>query len=167
VSSEGGNSTIRLDRRRFLQVLAGTAGALVVGIRLADAADAPLPPALLGNDFHDLGAYVRIDADGLVLIGARDPDTGTGVATALPRIIADELDADWERVRVVALGLGVSNDNGRPKWTYGHQVGGTGTSACTCRMPTTSAPAVPASTCRKRRRESASAPLMRVPRWRA
>ena len=128
MSSEGGNSTIRLDRRRFLQVLAGTAGALVVGIRLADAADAPLPPALLGNDFHDLGAYVRIDADGLVLIGARDPDIGTGVATALPRIIADELDADWERVRVVALGLGVSNDNGRPKWTYGHQVGGTGNS---------------------------------------
>jgi isoquinoline 1-oxidoreductase beta subunit len=45
---------------------------------------------------------VRIDSDGNVLIGARDPDTGTGVATSLPRIIADELDADWNRVRVVA-----------------------------------------------------------------
>src|SRR6185312_3412193 len=55
---------IRLDRRRFLQVLAGTAGALVVGIRVADAAGAPLPPALLGENFHDLGAYVRIDGDG-------------------------------------------------------------------------------------------------------
>ena len=128
MSAEPREPAIRLDRRRFLQVLAGTAGALVVGIRLADAADAPLPPALLGDNFHDLGAYVRIDADGEVLIGARDPDTGTGVATALPRIIADELDADWNRVRVVALGLGVSNDNGGPKWTYGHQVGGTGNS---------------------------------------
>ncbi|MBQ4855199.1 xanthine dehydrogenase family protein molybdopterin-binding subunit [Rhodanobacter sp. B2A1Ga4] len=117
---------IRLSRRRFLQVLAGGAGALVVGIRLAEAADAPLPPAMLGDDLYDLGAYVRIDADGSVLIGARDPDTGTGVATALPRIIAEELDADWNRVGVVALGLGVGSDNGKPRWTYGRQVGGTG-----------------------------------------
>ncbi|MBT2145423.1 MULTISPECIES: molybdopterin cofactor-binding domain-containing protein [unclassified Rhodanobacter] len=117
---------IRLSRRRFLQVLAGTAGALIVGIRVADAADAPLPQALLGDDIYNLGAYVRIDADGNVLIGARDPDTGTGVATALPRIIAEELDADWNRVGVVALGLGVSSDNGKPRWTYGRQVGGIG-----------------------------------------
>lgn len=119
---------IRLARRRFLQVLAGGAGALVVGIRFADAADLPLPPALLGDNFHGLGAYVQIDADGSVLLGARDPDTGTGVNTSLPLIIADELDADWNRVRVIPLGLGVTNDNGKPAWTYGHQVGGTGTS---------------------------------------
>jgi isoquinoline 1-oxidoreductase beta subunit len=121
-----GSNSIRLSRRRFLQVIAGTAGALVVGIRMADAADAPLPPALLGDKFHDLGAYVRIDVDGNVLIGARDPDTGTGVATALPRIIADELDADWTRVSVVPLGLGVTNDNGQPHWIYGRQIGGVG-----------------------------------------
>jgi isoquinoline 1-oxidoreductase beta subunit len=120
------SNSIRLSRRRFLQVLAGTAGALVVGIRMADAADAPLPLALLGDNFHDLGAYVRIDADGNVLIGARDPDTGTGVATALPRIIADELDADWTRVSVVPLGLGVTGNNGQPRWTYGRQIGGAG-----------------------------------------
>lgn len=120
------SNSIRLSRRRFLQVIAGTAGALVVGIRMADAADVPLPPALLGDKFHDLGAYVRIDADGKVLIGARDPDTGTGVATALPRIIADELDADWTRVSVVLLGLGVTGENGQPRWTYGRQIGGVG-----------------------------------------
>ncbi len=119
-------NTIRLSRRRFLQVLAGTAGALVVGIRTANAADAPLPAALLGDSFFGLGAYVRIDVDGNVLIGARDPDTGTGVATALPRIVADELDADWTRVSVVPLGLGVADNNGQPRWTYGHQLGGSG-----------------------------------------
>ena len=68
MSAENPRAAIRLDRRRFLQVMAGTAGALMVGIRLAHAADAPLPPALLGEDFHDLGAYVRIDGDGNVLI---------------------------------------------------------------------------------------------------
>ncbi|MBD8872303.1 molybdopterin cofactor-binding domain-containing protein [Rhodanobacter sp. DHB23] len=120
---------IRLSRRRFLQILAGTAGALVVGVRFAEAGEPPLPAEWLGNDFHGLGAYVRIDSDGNVLIGARDPDTGTGVATALPMIVADELDADWNRVSVVHLGLGVeAGDNGKPRWTYGHQRGGTGDS---------------------------------------
>ena len=119
---------LELSRRRFLQVLAGTAGALVVGIGCADAADVPVPAGMLGEDFGQLGAYVRIDRDGNVLIGARDPDTGTGTATALPRIVAEELDADWTRVTVVPLGLGVQNKNGKPAWTYGHQRGGTGDS---------------------------------------
>lgn len=122
------NHPAQPSRRRFLQVLAGTAGALVVGIRFAQAADVPVPPALLGDTLYGLGAYVRIDADGAVIIGARDPDTGTGTATALPRIIADELDADWNRVSVVPLGLGVDDDNGKPRWTYGHQTSGLGDS---------------------------------------
>jgi isoquinoline 1-oxidoreductase beta subunit len=120
---------VRLSRRRFLQVLAGTAGALIVGIGSADAADTPqIPPDMLGDNLYGLGMYVRIDQDGSVLIGARDPDTGTGVNTALPRIIADELDADWTRVRAIPLGLGVNLDNGHPRWIYGQQVGGTGNS---------------------------------------
>ncbi|PWK84332.1 xanthine dehydrogenase family protein molybdopterin-binding subunit [Fulvimonas soli] len=117
-----------LSRRRFLKVLAGSAGALVVGLPLAEARadDAPLPPGLLGDDYRSLGAFVRIDADGAVLIGTRDPETGTGGATAVARIIADELDADWQRVAVLPLGLGVQNRDGQPAWTYGHQRGGAG-----------------------------------------
>ena len=122
------NHGIRLSRRRFLQVLAAGTGVLMVGIRTAHAIDVPLPPSLLGDTFYDVGSYVRIDADGNVLIGLRDPDTGTGVATALPRIIADELDADWNRVSVLPLGLGVADNNGQPSWTYGRQLGGTGAS---------------------------------------
>jgi isoquinoline 1-oxidoreductase beta subunit len=121
---------IEISRRRFLQVLALGTGALVIGIRTAEAADtdAPLPPSLLGDTFYGIGAYVRIDADGNVLIGVRDPETGTGVNTSLSRIIADELDADWNRVSVVSLGLGVKDNNGQPSWIYGRQLGGTGAS---------------------------------------
>ncbi|WP_430391217.1 molybdopterin cofactor-binding domain-containing protein [Dyella sp. 20L07] len=124
----GKNTPVQLSRRRFLQVLAGTAGALIVGIPLAEAVDAPVPPSLLGDTLYGLGAYVRIDADGSVIIGVRDPDTGTGTSTSLPRIIADELDADWSRVSVVPLGLGVEDDNGKPRWVYGHQTSGLGDS---------------------------------------
>lgn len=118
---------VKLSRRRFLQVFAGAAGALIVGIRAAHAA-VPTPPDMLGDALYDFGLYVRVDADGTVLIGTRDPETGTGVATSLSRIIADEMDADWQHVRVVPFGLGVANDNGKPRWLYGQQVGGTGNS---------------------------------------
>lgn len=126
--SHANNPTLPLSRRRFLKVLAGTAGALIVGIPLAEAADVPVPPAMLGDTLYGLGAYVRIDADGNVVIGIRDPDTGTGTSTSLARIIADELDADWTRVSVVPLGLGVEDDNGKPRWIYGHQTSGLGNS---------------------------------------
>ncbi|HEX5307016.1 MAG TPA: molybdopterin cofactor-binding domain-containing protein [Dyella sp.] len=119
---------IELSRRRFLQVLAGAAGALVVGIPLADATDFPLPAGWLGDTLYGLGTYVRIDADGSVLIGARDPETGTGAATALARIIADELDADWSTVKVIGLGPATADANGKPRFIYGHQLGGTGSS---------------------------------------
>jgi len=123
------SGAVKLSRRRFLQVLAGAAGAMVVGIRSARAATgATTPLDMLGDTLSELGAYVRVDADGTVLIGTRDPETGTGVATALARIIAEEMDADWQRVRVQSLGLGVTDNNGRPHWLYGQQVGGTGNS---------------------------------------
>jgi len=122
------NDSLAFSRRRFLKVIAGTAGALIIGIPFAEAADAPVPPSMLGDTLYGLGAYVRIDADGNVVIGIRDPDTGTGTSTSLARIIADELDADWTRVSVVSLGLGVEDDNGKPRWIYGHQSSGLGDS---------------------------------------
>jgi isoquinoline 1-oxidoreductase beta subunit len=120
---------ISITRRGFLKVIASATGALIVGIPLVDAADAPampIPPGLIGNGYQGLTAFVQIDTDGGVLIGARDPETGTGSSTAEARIIAEELDADWKRVTVIHLGLGVEDNNGAPRWTYGRQLGGTG-----------------------------------------
>ena len=116
-----------IDRRRFLKVLLGAGGALIVGIpaRAAWAAPPPLPLALLGDTWTRLNAFVSIEPNGRTLIGAPAPEIGQGVRTALPRIIADELDADWTRVEVLALPLGVEDrDNGEPRWTYGAQHAG-------------------------------------------
>jgi isoquinoline 1-oxidoreductase beta subunit len=121
--------TLPLSRRRFLKVMAGTAGALVIGIGSAKAADAPVAPLeLLGDSWSQVGPYLKIAADGRIFIGARDPDNGEGTATSLPRLIAEELDADWTRVHVVPLGLGVDDDNGQPRWLYGRQRSGDGSS---------------------------------------
>ncbi|MBL4791290.1 MAG: xanthine dehydrogenase family protein molybdopterin-binding subunit [Kordiimonadaceae bacterium] len=47
-----------------------------------------------------LGPYVQINSDNSVTIGAPVPDMGTGVETALPMIVAEELDVVWSAVRV-------------------------------------------------------------------
>src|SRR6266550_3730337 len=45
--------------------------------------------------------YVSIDETGLVTIVAHRSEMGTGIKTGLPMVLADELEADWNRVKVV------------------------------------------------------------------
>ena len=87
-----------------------------------------MPLALLGDEVTALGPYVRIEPDGRTIIGARDPDCGEGTRTSLPRIIAEELDADWSRVEVLPLGPDLTAGDGVTHWRYGHQRSGDGTS---------------------------------------
>src|SRR5215475_6303718 len=45
--------------------------------------------------------WLAIDTDGTVYIIAHRSEMGSGSKTAVPRIAADELDADWNRVKIV------------------------------------------------------------------
>lgn len=57
-------------------------------------------PSINATAFHP-GIYLGIEADGAVYIVAHRSEMGNGVRTSLPRILADELDADWSRVKVI------------------------------------------------------------------
>ncbi|HET8942385.1 MAG TPA: molybdopterin cofactor-binding domain-containing protein [Rudaea sp.] len=101
-----------ISRRRFLVISASAAGGLLVGWRNARAQQ-PLP--YLGARFQpqQLGAFVRIETDGRVVIGARACEVGQGVKTSLPMLIAEEMDLDWKRVHVEQLPYGyVDGDTG-------------------------------------------------------
>src|SRR5262245_31235816 len=87
-------NVLRLDRRSFLRVGVTAAGGLVVGYYVGDR-----PAAAAPGPFRPNG-YVRIDPDGSVTLWAKNPDMGQGVKTSLPMMIAEELDVDWDRVRV-------------------------------------------------------------------
>ena len=84
---------LNLDRRSFLKMTSLAGGAFALGLYRHPAAFAQAPPAAPL-------AFVRIAPDGLVTILAKNPEIGQGVRTMLPMLIAEELDIDWNEVRV-------------------------------------------------------------------
>jgi isoquinoline 1-oxidoreductase beta subunit len=92
-----------VSRRRFLTGGVIAAGALVLGVRNYRKL---LPGEKLPHDTNaDHAAlhpsvYLGIDPDGSVWIVASRSEMGTTSRTTLPLIVADELDADWERVKI-------------------------------------------------------------------
>jgi isoquinoline 1-oxidoreductase beta subunit len=95
-----------VSRRGFLQGMF-SAGAFVLCARIipqpawATAATSTTGPASLGATAFHPGIFVGIHTDGTVFIVAHRSEMGNGVRTSLPRILADELDADWSRVKVL------------------------------------------------------------------
>ncbi|HVT31197.1 MAG TPA: molybdopterin cofactor-binding domain-containing protein [Rhodanobacteraceae bacterium] len=120
-------SGIDRGRRRFLAVALTASGALVVGVRLA-LADDDVPLELIGDDLTQIGPFVRIERDNRVVIGARGCEIGQGVMTALPMLIAEELDVDWSEVRVIQLPYGYIETDEGPSNKYGDQGAGGSTS---------------------------------------
>jgi len=92
-----------LARRSFLKMTAigGFAlGAFPLGALAQDGAGKAEAPKSL-QAFQQPVAFVHIDKDGTTTVTINRLDFGQGVQTALPMILAEELDADWSKVRSV------------------------------------------------------------------
>lgn len=90
------SAVVNLSRREFLGAGAAMAGTLTLGIQLGATAQTEPGGPLVPN------AFLRIDRDDSVTIVVARAEMGQGVYTALPMMIAEELDADWSKVRVEA-----------------------------------------------------------------
>ena len=89
------SSNPQLSRRSFLAASAGLGIALLADgtIQVASAANGPAAA-------HALNAWIKIAVDGAVTIKCAWAEMGQGVRTSLPLIAAEEMDADWSKVRI-------------------------------------------------------------------
>lgn len=94
----------RLSRRRLL--LGGTfaGGALIVGYTVARPLQVAGAALQAGGDQPApsvFGPFIRIGGDGWVTVVNKQQEMGQGVHAGLAAMVAEELDADWDKVRVI------------------------------------------------------------------
>jgi isoquinoline 1-oxidoreductase subunit beta len=92
---------LKLSRRNFLRVSATAAGGLLLALHLdlpaaAQEGGQPQPSSRL--KVYPPDAFVHVRPDGKIVIQVNRLEFGQGVQTALPLILADEMDADWSQV---------------------------------------------------------------------
>ena len=112
-------STTQISRRTFLGLISVGGASFALGCY----------PSFSSSDGKDgvalePNAFVRLDPDGTVTITVTKSEMGQGIKTGLAMIVAEHMDCDWSRVRVLQA------DGDRNK--YGHQ--GTGGSSSTRSM---------------------------------
>ncbi|MFC1500315.1 molybdopterin cofactor-binding domain-containing protein, partial [Candidatus Zixiibacteriota bacterium] len=91
------SKVVRVDRRDFIKLSATAVSGLILGVHVAsgetvaEGATAELKP----------NVFVAIDTDGKVTIWMPRPEMGQGSRTGLTMILADELEADWDRIELI------------------------------------------------------------------
>jgi isoquinoline 1-oxidoreductase beta subunit len=88
-------------RRNFLKSTAAAGGGLVLGFSwLSTEAFQAKVLNPTAADAIDFNAYLAISPSGTITIYSPNPEIGQGIKTAFPMIVAEELDADWSKVKV-------------------------------------------------------------------
>src|SRR5258705_12699229 len=127
------------NRRKFLQTSAVIGGGLVIAFHLPAFAKRIGNIGAAASDNFAPNAFIRIGKDNIVTVIVNHSEMGQGAYTSLPMIIADELDADWSKVKFEAApvdpvynhpGLGMQGTGGSTstwvEWDRFRNAGATG-----------------------------------------
>ncbi len=97
----------KTSRRDFLKLGIAAGGGLVLSFNLSDS----LAAIVKGNKSLaatvDFNSYLSISPDDVITIFSPNPELGQNIKTSFPMIVAEELDADWKKVKVVQAALDV------------------------------------------------------------
>jgi isoquinoline 1-oxidoreductase beta subunit len=88
-----------VSRREFLRASAIAGGGILLASYLEPLAAAGSRLPFAPSD-ASLNVFIRITPDGIVTIVSKNPEIGQGIKTALPMLVAEELDVEWKNVRV-------------------------------------------------------------------
>lgn len=91
-------SIANVSRRTFLKTASIAAGGLVIGVTFP--ANALVEKGILKDESVDLNAFIHLAENGDTVIYCGRCEMGQGISTALPSAVADEMEADWQRVSV-------------------------------------------------------------------
>lgn len=100
----------KTSRRDFLKLTSLTGGGLILGFSWFSAeakAPALFNEAISGD--MAFNSYLSIATDGTITILSPNPELGQNIMTSFPMIVAEELDADWTKVKVVQAALDTKN----------------------------------------------------------
>ena len=89
------------NRRSFLKVSSITGGGLLLNFSwLAGHAMSNDELAELSEEWFELNNFIKISNSGSITLFSANPEFGSNVKTAMPMILAEELDVDWNKVKV-------------------------------------------------------------------
>ncbi len=89
------------NRRSFLKSSALAGGGMMLGFSwLASCKPTPEQVRNMPKEWFNINGFLKIGDNGLVTIMSPNPEIGQNVKTAMPMIIAEELDIDWNDVMV-------------------------------------------------------------------
>src|SRR5688572_14956008 len=99
---------LKTSRRDFLKIAVTTGGGLFLGFHLSSCESETmvvLTDQEVLKGALNFNSYLSVSPDGHVVIFSPNPELGQNIKTSFPMIVAEELDADWSKVKVVQAPL--------------------------------------------------------------
>ncbi len=91
----------KTNRRNFIKLAATAGGGLLLGFHWSNTEASSIKVVGGIADDINFNSYLSISPEGVVTIFSPNPELGQNIKTSFPMIVAEELDADWSKVKVV------------------------------------------------------------------